>query len=382
MKAKISYSELVSVLGYVNTILSDKTVDDKMKNVIFLVEKDEVTVVGYSPIVFARTNMSDIEVSDVEDNWDFQVKSSDLNKILASFTNLYKTKVDYIELEKIETNSKIIVTIHEEALKEEDDRLSQTSRFLLDNIPIMESVKKEIYMDFPEETDIVPSEELLIYINSLYPLMSNDSASSLVSKLNFSEEYVFVNASYINSFMKNKLTDSFKGLTLGYSSIAFLKKLCEGVDGITCKKIERYLCVESGVTEAFIKYQKVKVKPDTYVKRFSNENGIVLDRLYLKDVLKRMLVASQDGVAKVTDLGLEVSNNNFSQILPLEKVKGDVENLSFKLSVPVFMKTILGDDNIFPDKVFLYFVKTGSNGYLLFVRDATGGWFSTIQVRV
>ncbi|MGV3076398.1 hypothetical protein ACEE21_15065 [Clostridium baratii] len=382
MKAKVSYSELSSILGYVNTILSDKTVDDKMKNVIFLVEKDEVMVVGYSALTFARTKMNDVETEGVEENWDFQVKSSELNKIIASYNSLYKTKVNYIEFEKNPSNNKIRVIVHEEAINEEDARLAQTGRFNLDNIPILDSVNKEIHMEFPSEPDSILSGDLLLYIDSLFPLMSNDSASSLVSKLNFSADYIFVTASYISSFFVNKLPDSFKGLTLGYSSVNFLKRLCEGVESIDVQRIDRYLCIQSGMTEAFLKYQNVRVRHEPYVKRMSTENGIVLDRLYLKDVLKRMMVSSQDGVAQMKELGLEVSNDGFMQVIPVNNKKGDVDNLKFKISVPVLVKTIVGDDSVFPDQLYLYFVKTGPTGYMLYVKDATGGWFSTIQVRV
>lgn len=380
MRAKVSFSELSSVLGYVNTILADKTVDEKMKNVIFLVEKDEVTVVGYSALTFARTKLNDVEVEGIDEDWDFQVKSAELNKIITSYSNLNKTKVDYIEFDSFKNKIKVI--IHEEAIKEEDARLAQTGSFLLDSIPIQEKVKNDIHMDFPEETDSILSSDLLLYIDSLFPLMSNDSSSSLVSKLNFSNEYIFVTASYISSFFVNKLPYAFKDLTLGYSSVSFLKKLSEGVESLNVQRTEGYLCVESGMTEAFLRYQKVKVKYDPYVKRMNTDNGIVLDRLYLKDVLRRMMVSSQDGVVQMKELGLEVSNDGFTQIIPINNKKGDVENLKFKMSIPVMVKTILGNDSFFPEEVFLYFVKTGATGYLLYVKDATGGWFSTIQVRV
>lgn len=380
MKLRVSYSELQSVLGYVNTILSDKTVDEKMKNVIFLVEDGLATVVGYSSLTFSRTKLNDCETEDVEDKWSFQVKSSELNKIISSYNNLYKTKVDYIDF--VEFKNKIKVVIHEEAIKEEDSRLSQTGNFLLDNIPLLEAIKREITLDFPEETDSILSSDLLLYIDSLFPLMSNDSASSLVSKLNFAKDYIFVTASYISSFFVNRLPDAFKDLTLGYSSVNFLKRLCDGVDSIDVQRLDKYLCIESGMTEAFLRYQRVKVKHEPYVNRMNSDNGIVLDRLYLKDVLKRMSVSSQDGVAKMVEDGLEVSNEGFTQIIPLNNKKGEVDALRFKMSVPVMVKTILGDDNVMPEELFLYFVKTGASGYLLYVKDSTGAWFSVIQVRM
>ena len=38
MKIKVDFTEFTSVLGYIQTILSDKSVEDKIKNVIFLVK--------------------------------------------------------------------------------------------------------------------------------------------------------------------------------------------------------------------------------------------------------------------------------------------------------------------------------------------------------
>lgn len=382
MKLKVSYSELASVLGYVNTILSDKTVDEKMKNVIFAVVNNGATVIGYSPLTFSRTQLNNAETEGIEDgeNWDFQVKASDLNKIISCYSSLFKTKVDSIEFEKDKTKIKVI--IHEEAIKEEDANLSQVSKFSLDNVPIMDSVNKEIHTEFPEDTSSILSGDLLLYIDSLFPLMTNDSSNSLTSKLNFTKEHIFVMTSYVSTFFVNKLPESFKDLTLGYSSVNFLKKLCDGVDSIDVQRVNNYLCIQSGLTEAFLKYQKVKVKPESTIKRLSKDNGIVLNRLYLKDVLKRMSFSAQDGVLQMLEPGLEVSNESFNQIIPILNKKGDVDTIKFKVSVPMLSKTIVGDDGVFPEELYIYFVKTGNNGYSLFVADSTGAWFSTMQVRV
>lgn len=381
MKAKISYSELLSVLGYVNTVLSDKTVEDKMKNVIFLIKEGEAVVVGYSPLTFSRTKVLGVETEGFADGetWDFQVKASELNKIINCYNSLSKTRVENVEF-GVEKN-KIKVSVHEEAINEEDAGLSQTGVFFLDSIPILASVSTEIHMDFPEESDTVLSADLLLYVDSLYPLMANDSSSSLQSKLNMGEEYVFVMSGKGSTFFANKLPESFQNVTLGYSSVSFLKKLCDNADSIDVQKIDRYLCMQSGNTEAFLKYQAVKVKIDPYVKRLSTENGIVLDRLYLKDVLKRMSVHGADGVAKMTEFGLEVSNAGFSQIIPLANKKGDVDNIKFKLSPSALVKTLVGDDAVFPGQVFLYFVKAGQ-GYSLYVKDSTNAWFSNVSLRV
>lgn len=382
MKIKVNFNELSSVLGYVNTILSDKTVDDRMKNIIFLVSKDEATIVGYSALTFSRTKLNDVETEEIADGekWDFQVKAAELNKIMSCFTSLYKTKVENMEF--IQDKSKVRVVVHEEAIKEEDARLSQVSRFTLDSIPIMDSVSKEIHIEFPEDSDSILSTDLLLYINSLFPLMTNDSTNSLTSKINFSKDYVFVMSSYVSTFFVNKLPEAFRDLTLGYSSANFLKKLCEGAESVDVCRIDRYLCVQSGLTEAFMKYQKVKVKAESTVKRMSKDMGIVLDRLYFKDVLKRMMISSQDGVVQVHESGLEVSNDGFTQVIPIANKKGDVDGIRFKVSVPMLSKTIAGDDGYFPEELYIYFANTGKSSYSLFISDSSGAWFSTMQVRI
>lgn len=381
MKVSVSYSELTSVLGYVNTILSDKTVEDKMKNVIFLVSAEKVMVVGYSALTFSRTQLMNTEIDDPDglidrEGWNFQVRASELNKILSCYNSLYKTKVENIEF-SLDKN-KVKVTIHEEAIDEEYAHLAQVSKFLLDNIPILSSVITEITMDFPEDSEGIISSDLLLYIDSLFPLMNNDTG--ITGKLNFGTDYVYVMANALNSFFQNKLPDAFKGITLGYSSVNFLKKLCENAETIDIQKTQRCVCIQSGVTEAFLKYQKSSLRIEQYTRRFVKENGIVLDRLYLRDVLKRMMISSKDGVVKMIEFGLEVSTDGFNQIIPLANKKGDVDNIKFKVSVPLFDKAIIGDDRQFPEEVYLYFLKSG-NSYSVSIADSTGGWFSSFQAR-
>ena len=103
-KITLSFEELNRVLSYINTILSDKSVEDKSKNVIFLVNDNDVTLVGYNQVTFSRTSMEDVETEGIPEasgetgyGWVFQVKSSELGKIVSAYSNLYKTKVEKID---------------------------------------------------------------------------------------------------------------------------------------------------------------------------------------------------------------------------------------------------------------------------------------------
>lgn len=378
MKFSVSFNELSSVMNVSSIILSDKIVEDKMKNVIFLIRKEGVRVCFYNALTFSRTELSSANVEDVEDEWMFQVKAAELSKILSGFSTLSKTAVEDIVFE--ENRNKIRVVVAEKAIKEEDSRMNQVSIFSLDNVPIIDSVGKEVKIVSPEDVDMIPSGDVLLYLDSLFPLMSNDSANSMGSKIHFVDDYVFVMSSFMNVFFKNRLPESFKNMALGYSSVNFLKKLCELGD-LSVSKDDKYLYVSVGSTEAFMRHQRVKIKYSQYVERFTKDNGLVLNRLYFKDVLRRMGNVSPDGKCTVLENGdLDVGNTSFNQVIPVDKKKGEVSGISFKISIPVLEKIIIGRDNIFPEELFMYLVKAGS-GYSLFFSDKTGSWFSQTQVR-
>lgn len=381
MKLKLSYSELNSALGMSSIILSDKIVDEKLKNVIFMIKKGVVNICFYNALTFCRTELENAEVSQEEgkEDWIFQVKASDLSKLLSGFSSLYKTEVEKIEFEG--ERSKVKVSVTEKALKEEDSRLSQVSVFHLDNVPLLDSVEKDIKMEFPQDPEIIFKGDLDLYMSSLLPLMN--SASNLESKLNFSEDYVFVIAAYMCVFFKNKLPDQMKNMTLGYSSVSLIKRLCDINESsdILVKKTDLYLCMRAGSTEAFMRHQPVKVRHKQYISMFSKDNGVMLNRLYFKDVLKRMGNMSTDSSLKILENGdINVENQTFSQVIPVEKVKGEVSDVGFKITVSVIEKLLVGKDTLFPENVFMYIKKAGS-GYALFFADKTGSWFSMTQVR-
>lgn len=378
MKISLKFEEFSRVLNYVNTILSDKSVEDKSKNVIFLVSKDEVTLVGYNSFTFSRTKLEEVTTEGIpESGWEFQIRASEINKIILSYSNLFKTKVDTLDIE--DNSVRIRITVHEEPKDEKDFKLAQNSVFDVENAPILAKVLTEVKTEFPESVNPIISGDLMLYLSSLLPMMSNDTSNSTASKLNFADDYVFTMSSSASAFMKNQLSDDFKSITLGYSSVGFLKKLCEGNEMISVSKTDRFLCIESGNTQAFMRYKPVKINYKVYVDRKSKDKGIVVDRLYMKDVLKRMLNTSVDGKMSVSsDNVLLVSNEVFQQEVPLENVKNGTEGISFKISVPIISSLILGSDDVFTNNLYIYFVET-TRSYMIYVQDKSGVWFTSSQ---
>lgn len=379
MKVTVKYDELVQVLGFAGTVLSDKSVEDKMKNIIFQVSEGSLRVVGYNAFTFCRNEVEDVVTEDIPGNgWDFQVKYGGLTKILSSYSSLSRTAVEGIDFEL--DGVKVKMTVHEVAKDEADSRLSQNSVFNLENIPILSSVSKEIAMEYPEGSDVVESADLSLYIESLLPLMNNDSASKSDSKLNFADDYVFVMSAQMSSYIKNRLPDSFKNLTLSYSSISFLKKLTENTSHINICRLDKYLCIQSEKVEAFMKYQHIKIKYSAYLNKLDTTKGIVVDRVYLKEVLKRMSSVDPNGKMYITEDGiLEVVNSGFSQPIVLNKVKEGTGGIAFNVSANFFEKAMIGRDELFSPEVFIYFVPS-SRGYMVFMMDKTGVWLSNTSV--
>lgn len=377
MKVALSFEEFTSKMGYMNSILSDKSVEEKLKNLIFIVEGNELRLVAYNAFTFVRSTFEDTEI-DLEghDKWNFQIKASEVNKIISAFSNLYKTQVKRIEFS--EEGVRIKLLVHEVAKDEADSRLNRDSEFLFESAPLLPKIEEEIKMAFPENVDMLSSADMLLYLDSLFPLITNDTANGLGSKINFANDYVFVVSAAMSSFMVNKLPEAFHDLCLTYSSSGFLKKMSESSENIGVAKIDKYLCIQEGNTEAFMRYQKVKINYSMYVSKRSKDKGFVVDRLYLKDVLKRMATVEPAGVFKVEGDELFVSNSNFNQTIPLNNKK-EAEGLSFNIFTSVLEKAILGKDDVFVGDLFVYFVDT-VRGYLVFLSDGSGAWFSSIQV--
>ena len=383
MLFKIKFSELSKALGYVNTVFGGGDIKEDGKVVIFEVGNDSnvADIIAISRMATTKTKVELEETEGIEDKWMFQVGVTDLNRIISSYSSLYKTYVEYITFETFENKIKIIVS--EKAKEEDFASLEQDSTYLLNSSKIKEAILSDIESKVaPEEIDIVDSSAITVVLESLQGAMSNN-AKEIISSINFSEEYIYVITSALSSFMKNKLGVDFTGFALTHSNVTLLKKLCLDVVDIQIKKENAILFVRSNNTDAFINISKVKIGHEKRTATYKRDNGILTNRLYLKDVLKRMSALTVNGHITITDDGLAIEDDNkvFSQLVPVDNIKGDVVGYSFKFSVPLLEKMIIGDDAIFNEQLCMYIEEVkGVRGYALFVSDVTNSWFSLLAV--
>ena len=94
-------------------------------------------------------------------------------------------------------------------------------------------------MQLPTEgEESIASTDVLFYLNTLFPLVSDEGGSSLPSKMHFSEEYIFCVPNFA-TLMVNQLPNAFKGIVLAYSALNFLKKVAEHTEYMTVNKMQQ-----------------------------------------------------------------------------------------------------------------------------------------------
>lgn len=392
MKVTFNYEKLLENLTDLALVVEDVMSSEDMKNVIFRFTKDTINLVGINQLVtFKRTLPSDIyrlEIADEELDKDgvayMQIKSKEIIGYLNSYKALRRTEVEDIELNLV-NNLTIVCKVAERDLENGQTYLSS---YNFNNIPIKPNIINNINLSAPEdiEGEIVPMINILFHTRNMLPVMKNDTG--LFGQLVFGEDGLVVafNAAF-NTFMQNKLPSSFSGIKLSYRAISFIDKIFAGEEQVTCKKLERYLYIHSESTnsEAFIVYDNKLPNYSMTKELFVKDHAFVLDRVYLKDILKRLSLVNESIEFKIKcdeDI-VEVKNSKFHQTIPIlqKKALDEYNQIGFKILPDTLNKVIIGSDDEFSPQSFIYYCPQPNGDALLVFADSSGQWFSTVKVR-
>lgn len=388
MKLICKYADLMAKLADVALVVEDSMSSDDMKNVIFkLYKSGRLELVGINQIITYRTDMDaeSFRTEDVkddlfneEDAYYFQIKSKELMAYLSTFKSVRRTEVNSTVFEIV--NNKIVLTVIETG---KDDGKKLYSKWSFENVPIKPTFFSAINIEMPEQRQSENIEQIALYTSCLLPVMQN--GTNLYSKMLFDTDYVVAFNPAFTTFMKNKLGDSFKGITLSYRAISFLKNIICAAESVTLAKTDQFLCFKTAEVEAFIRYDNRTPDISIYLKMMKKDHAIALDRPYFKDVLKRLSLVKDtveivipDGAAEIS-----VSNTKFNQDVPIIKNKGMAElgEVKFKILPEVLNKAIIGDDNSFSATLYLYLAPTAHNGYVLMFGDDGDVWDSVTSIR-
>lgn len=402
MRLSCKYDNLMSILADASFVVEDAMTKDDMRNIIFKLVKGEVNtgqIIAYNHTVIFKQFLSGeffnitLEDSD-EDVTLFQIKSKELLGFLNTYKSLRRTVADEVIFE-FTPNGAIKCTVIEKDKVDEEDLLlgaegganNYVSQWVFRVMPIATKQLAQINTVAPEgELTTISSLNLLFHIKNLAPLLQVGNNS--YSYMQFDSDYVFVVCPAYTVIMQNKVQDGdvFKGISIIYRGVNFINKLCSTVDSVQISKSQEYLYIKTEENEAYLRYDTKLSNYKAFLDAFnSKENGLAFDKLYFKDVLKRLSLEN-DAVEFGVDIennAIKLSNSKFNQELPVIKLKNMemYANTKFKAMPDIFTKALIGDDDNFEDTIFAYYCQSNGIKTVIF-SDANGDWFSVIKVNM
>lgn len=387
MKIVVKFEVLDKLINGLHAlVLGDKLLHEDLKNLVFEVKDNNLYLCFFNGLVSSKTKV-DVDVLEESKEGYFQLKAKDFIKILSSFKGLKKTEASTIELNIKETEAKIYV---HEVPKDVDESLhdlyKQVSNFRLPLIPLKPVVHSSLdslpqTIEEPDFRD--ESEKYNLYLKTLYPLISKE-VKDITNQIIFSKEYIYVTLSTYVAAMKNKL-EGWEDFRVNGAGINFIMNLLSLDDMFIFKKVEKDagvdLLFEVGNTIALVKANDLSKSLD--LTNFVTEipNGVVTDKVYISEVLKR--VVDDSGVVFNVQISegqgvLEIRSKSFKQQIPVLKAKGE-GNFSFSVNDDILLKMMFKHSNDFPDIVYMYIEVNEKGMITLSFKDETGLWFTRMQ---
>lgn len=374
----LDYDNLVYLLDNATSVTSDSALKDADKTIFFLIKDEgESIAVAKNSDLFIRVKFTP-EL--VKESGNVQVNSSELSKILGTFSNLSRTRVESIEF-KVH-KSKVQVIVHESALDEDYQDFAGDTSYSLDSINIKEKTLQDISVEFDDENAVdVDSMELDIVLSTLLPIM--DSKKGLNNnQIHFASDQIFVMDNRSQIFYKNILPKVFSNSSFRYTSVAYMRKLIQTSNHLRVVISGNKFAIrsESGEVEAYINQLGVRFNYKPTLEKITKENGIILDRAFLKDIIRRLSIMGSDPKVSIQEDGVHITTESFSRVIPISNSKGNVEGMEFKVNSSLLASMIIGDDSVMSNNLFLYLEPMKPRGIQLTISDDSGAFLSNTKV--
>lgn len=374
----LDYDNLVYLLDNATSVTSDSALKDADKTIFFLIKDGgESIAVAKNSDLFIRVKFTPELVKEAGN---VQVNSSELSKILGTFSNLSRTRVESIEF-KVH-KSKVQVIVHESALDEDYQDFAGDTSYSLDSINIKEKTLQDISVEFDDENAVdVDSMELDIVLSTLLPIM--DSKKGLNNnQIHFASDQIFVMDNRSQIFYKNILPEVFSNSSFRYTSVAYMRKLIQTSNHLRVVISGNKFAIrsESGEVEAYINQLGVRFNYKPTLEKITKENGIILDRAFLKDIIRRLSIMGSDPKVSIQEDGVHITTESFSRVIPISNSKGNVEGMEFKVNSSLLASMIIGDDSVMSNNLFLYLEPVKPRGIQLTISDDSGAFLSNTKV--
>lgn len=415
MKISIKYDVVDKALNTLMPIINDKLLAEDLKNVTLHVKGDVGKLVATSTqitsavdtdlneVIFEEEDIVDIDADGNKEAF-IQIRAKELDNILSTFKGLKRTKVTNIVFNVDETS--VVMDVHEEAIDADmpnADKYKRVTKFRLVRLRIRGILLDEIksVQNKPSESVTVPTDELNLFISSLYPNIKNEKRDTF-NTINFNENYIYTTSSSYVAVMRNAFTeetvneknekvglgiDCMQGFRLQNSKADFLRLFSNDVKYVefTKRNLER-----GGVLLTIVKpgaIATLKCPDMSRVRDISSEicdlselKGIEVDKIYLIDVLKRVKLSSDIINVEVDTLNrlMKLKSKTVVQDLPILSNTGGEGVYKFTLKVDVVDSLVFAHSNEFADMLKMVFRNEG-NTVTLICSDKSGLWQTVIK---
>ena len=424
MLLNCDFSKLYAVAQRVSGVVNDPLVGDGDRNIIFCFKDvddvKELQLIGLtSQIIYKEQlpqeafsfQLDDADTKDEKGHFFMQLNCKDLLDLFGSFKNLRRTYIEEVSFSSERGKVKCSIVerniapskLLEEELREKGEFESYiekriVSYYLFDKIPLKAGRLGLLDMMAEEGTIVdVPKVLLKLVISSLVPNMEN--STGVYGSMQFVEDYIMIFNKSFNQVMRNyaPMNQVFKDITLKYRFVSFINKVVlDSIDDdeetLGVARIGKFLYLKDTMSETYVtcsdKLSSYKGIIDSFVKK----SYIDIDRLYLKDVLKRFAL-SQDAVEvtiNTNDGCLHLKNSKFEQDISYGGSENIdfANNLHFKIMPNVFMNSILGedskmvgvnDDGDYVNADIRLWVCQESRDINIIFSDYTDSWFALVR---
>lgn len=383
MIIKIDFNTLDKVMGTVSSIVSDKNLQEDLKNVIVWVKDGVTRFAAYNGnIVSATVVEAETMLPNPSEETFVQLKAKDINDVLASFKGLNRTFVEKVEFHIAENEA--VMHVFEAPIDEEisnPELYRQESKFRIVKPRLKEMVKNEVHkINVDVQGEVISSVDFLLYINALYPTVAKETRESTNNVL-FGEEHIYTVLAPYSAIMPNKLPSVISGFRLSNTVVNFLKNFINGTDAFAIDKQDMgngmvVLTVKVGDSVAVIKCADMSRAFDmtNFIKM--PENGVVVDKMYFFDVLKRMSLSSEAAFVEVKiEEGhgeMKIVSKNMTQNIPVITTRG--EGL-FPFSIRAeLLSSVVFSHFTYGDNIFLYLEHGDKGNIVMAVADNSEIW--------
>lgn len=395
MKFNCNYDKLTEVLSNCSQVVEDGMSSEELKNVIFRFTKSDasskVEVIGINRLITYKQDIApeyvslELDANEVDEfgMLHIQIKSKSLNGFLGTFKSMRRTRADEVVLEN-KGEGKILCSVLEKDIETEK---AFVSHYTFENVPIQAGIRNKLKLAKP--TDNITefeSVKILFHLQTLSGVLDQGKGANMFNYIMFGEDHVVALSTTFASVMQNIVKDGgiFKDIKLAYKAVSFLDKLLTGTDSVRIARTDTHLFVQTDSGEAFVTYETKLAVYSHYIELFKRDSGISLDRLYLKDILKRLSLDNDNVELTIkADEGiLEVKNTRFSQNIPLmsDKNMSGYGAVKFKIMPDSITKAILGSDAEFGSNLFVYYCPHEDKKANIVFSDETDTWFTVLRV--